>query len=224
MVLSMHQPNFIPWIGLFEKIQNSDIFIILDSVQYPRGKSVANRNLIKCSHGKTELVVPISKPKGNKGKITYQEVNFAEKNWHVKILKTIKNCYSKTPCFDKYYTYLNELFLYENFCEMNVEFIRFVMNELNISTKVVRLSSVDEINGEKNELIIDLCKKLNATTYLSGQGAKKYIDQELFVSNNINLIYQDYKLTPYEQLYGDFIPNLSVIDLLFNCSKLDYSF
>jgi hypothetical protein len=216
-ILSIHQPNFIPWLGFFDKISSSDIFIILDNVQYPRGKSIANRNKIKGSNGSIiELVVPISKPKGTEGKVSYKSVSFAENKWSKKILRSIEMNYRKALFFDEYYSKIREIFNSVNFCEMNIEFIYFVLNELDINTNIVRLSEIESSFGKKNSLIIDLCKYFEADTYLSGTGASKYNNTSLLKESNIDLIYQSYDHPVYRQLKGEFIPNLSVLDLIFN--------
>ena len=223
-VLSIHQPNFIPWIGYFNKIAKSDVFIILDDVQYPLGKTIANRNKIKTAQGELELVVPISIPKENDNIAPYTDVNFADNKWNRKILKTIQRNYSKAPFFSTYFPYLEKLFVQaNNFCEMNIDFINFIVNELSINTEIMRLSELrkEQISGKKNDLIIELCTFCHADIYLSGKGAKKYNNEALMNENGISLHYQEYIADPYEQLYGDFIPNLAIIDALFNCGKND---
>ncbi|MGM0503189.1 MAG: WbqC family protein [Bacteroidota bacterium] len=216
-VLSIHQPNFIPWLGFFYKIALSDIFVILDTVQYPRGKSVANRNKIKSPNGIIELVVPITRPKGQEGKASYKEVAFADKKWSRKALKTIQNSYSKAPFFESYYNYLSELFQHDSFSEMNIKFIYDTVEKLGLSTQIIKLSDfATSAFGQKNDLIINLCKETGASIYLSGMGAKKYNNQELLNKNNITLKYMEYQHPEYPQINGEFISHLSIIDLFFN--------
>lgn len=217
--LSIHQPNFIPWTGFFNKLILSDVFIILDSVQYPRGKSVANRNLIKIGKDPIQLVVPITIPKGNNGMVAYNEVKFGDEKWVGKILKSLEMGYAKSPFYDTYMPNFENIFSNKNFSQMNIEFINFVTNHLNIKTELFLLSSIESDLGSKNDLIINLCKKFSANQYLSGKGAAKYNDESYLNSSNIKLIYQNYTAKVYPQLKGEFIPNLSIIDLLFNCGK-----
>ena len=219
MILSVHQPNFIPWIGFFHKIIESDLFVILDTVQYPRGKSVANRNKIKIGNDFHEIVVPISIPKGHEGKVNYFEIKFGDDRWNKKILKTIEMTYSKSLFFNDYYSYFQNLFNSNNFCQMNIDFILFVLKHLNIQTEIVLLSDLKKGFEKKNDLIIGLCNHFSADIYLSGSGASKYNDEEKLVENNITLVYQNYKPKVYTQVKGDFIPYLSIIDLLFNHGK-----
>ena len=215
-VLSMHQPNFFPWLGYFDKIRKSDVFVILDEVQIPRGKSVANRNKIKSAQGELELVVPLAKQKGYEGKITYTMARMGDHKWHKKALKAIELNYSKAPYFDRYFSLVKKLFDYNDFCRMNVEFIRFVTNELEINTSLKLLSEIDGTLGNKNELIVNLCRFFDANVYISGKGARKYNDLDYLNDNGIKLEYQEFEHPVYEQLHGEFIPYLSVLDLLMN--------
>lgn len=217
MILSVHQPNFIPWIGYFHKIACSDIFILLDQVQYPRGKSVANRNKIKTINGVVELVVPISKPKGNDGKINYNELSFADPQWYVKILKTIYYSYSKSPFFTEVYDWIEHLFQMTNFCEMNVRFIEELIHKLGVKTILKRQSEFNfDAQLKNNDLILSLCKVNHATVYLSGTGAKAYNNPELYKANLIELTYTDFTHPHYPQQFGLFESHLSILDVLFN--------
>jgi hypothetical protein len=216
-ILSIHQPNFIPWLGYFDKMAKSDIFVILDNVQYPRSKSVANRNKIKSPTEVLELVVPVSKPSGYEGKVSYQMVNFAEKFWYEKILKTIKHNYSKAEYFERYFPTLEKFFSMDSFCNMNIEFINFVRKEFELDTELILQSSVNEDLGNNNQMIVNLCKLFDANVYLSGIGAREYNDEGFMNQNGITLEYQNFIHPTYPQLWGDFVPYLSTIDLLFNC-------
>jgi hypothetical protein len=216
MILSVHQPNFIPWLGYFDKIAASDVFVILDEVQFPRGKSAANRNKIKTVNGVFELVVPISHPSGNNRISNYTEVYFSNVDWNKKILRTISQNYQKADFFSEIMPFLDNIFSIQNFCEMNVEFIMQVARRLKLNTSIYKLSELNDICGKNNELIINICQHLDADTYLSGQGAKKYNDNELYQNALIELKYQEFYAIKYKQQFGEFVPNLSIIDVLFN--------
>lgn len=224
MILSMHQPNFIPWLGYFIKIRESDVFVILDNVQFPRGKSLANRNYIKSAQGSQEIVVPISKPKGYEGKVTYRSIYFGDKKWVKKTLRTIEMNYKKAPYFDQYFPLLEEFFRMDDFCRMNIAFIRFILSELKIDTPVYLLSELGNAEYSKNDLIIHLCNLFGADVYLSGKGAQKYNDKERLNVNGIRLEYLSFEHPVYPQLHGDFISHLSVIDLLFNNGSESYKY
>lgn len=216
-IVSVHQPNFIPWMGLFDKIVKSDVFVVLDEVQIPRGKSPANRNFVKTANGKTVLTVPLSHPKGSQKMSSYHEVNIAEPRWHIKALRTIEHAYSKAPYFEDIFPLLAKGFLSESFFEMNYSFLRDVVNGLGLDTHIVLLSDLPLAGDQKNnEMIISICKELDADTYLSGQGARSYNDPDSYGKNRIDLIYQEFEHPKYEQINGEFIANLSIVDALFN--------
>ena len=217
MILSVHQPNFIPWIGYFHKIASSDIFVILDQVQFPRGKSIANRNKIKTSNGIIDLVVPISHIKGSEGKMNYQEVVIADNLWYKKVLKTVYFAYLKSDFFDEVYSFLEEVFQMEKFCEMNIFFIKELSKKLNITTQIIHQSNLEIPKDLKNnELILNICESLKATTYLSGVGAKAYNDDIQYLNKQIELRYSEFTHPIYSQYFGSFVSHLSIIDVLFN--------
>lgn len=219
MILSIHQPNFLPWIGYFAKVNQSDIFILLDNIQYPRGKSVANRSSIKTPNGTLEIVVPISKVAASNGILNFNEISHNNPNWNVKLFKSITQAYSKAPFFNKYWENIKEILSINSFSEMNISFINFVLKELELKAKVYKLSDIPNLSNDRNQRIIDLCKHFNANVYLSGSGGKNYNDEDLFKRNEIELLYTNYISKSYPQLWDAFTPNLSVIDLLFNCGE-----
>lgn len=189
----------------------------MDTVQFPRGKSVANRNKILLNGNPFEIVVPISKKSGSNGIFTYNEALFADNKWFIKPLKTIKNAYHKAPYFNNYYDFLVENFQNSSFVTMNVEFIIKVCSELQINTKIILLSEIKSVSNDKNERIIDLCKIFDANVYLSGKGGANYNDGVSFSNNGIKLEYLNLNNSIYSQCKTcGFVSNLSIIDLLFN--------
>jgi hypothetical protein len=216
LIFSVHQPNFIPWLGFFDKIAKSDVFVVLDEVFIPRGTSVANKNKILTHNGILDLTLPISHPKGNNRLTSYKEVNFVDEKSKFKILKTIQSSYCKTQYFEEVYFFIENIFHANTFCELNINFIEELCKRFNINTKIKLLSEL-EIDGTKNELIVEIGKKVESTIYLSGIGAKAYNDVDFFNTNNINIIYQEYQPHNYLQYHSKtFIEKLSVVDYLFN--------
>jgi len=218
-IVAIHQPNYIPWLGYFYKMAKCDYFVYLDSVQYPRGQSFAARNRIKTPTGPIFLTIPISVPHGHQGKISYLDVEFADLKWKAKHLRTIQLNYKRAPFFEEIFElYRSQLEHHHQFVELNIGLIETFAEYLEIRSKRVRLSNILKTTRKKNELIIDICKKIGAETYLSGTGGgKEYNDENLLNQHGIKLVYNDFKHPVYPQLWGDFIPNLSIIDLLFNC-------
>ena len=219
--VAIHQPNYIPWPGYFHKLAAADVFVLLDAVQYPRGRSFAARNRIKTPNGVAYLTIPVSVPKGHEGKATYLDVELADPRWKEKHLRTIEGSYRRAPHFDEVYElYIHELEPERAFAEVTVALIDTIAAYLGIETRRVRLSELLASFGQKTDLIVDVCRALDASTYLSGTGGgRDYNDEELLRAHGIDLRYDEYEPPVYRQLWGDFEPRLSVLDLLFNCGR-----
>ena len=220
-VFAIHQPNYLPYLGYFYKMAHCDEFVYLDVVQYPRGQSFANRNKIKTANGVTYLTIPVSIPKGEEGKVGYDQVKFADNKWKKKHLRTLEMNYKKTPHFDEVYEiFKNTIENEDSFLELNIKLIESFKNYLDIGTETVRLSNLLENFGHKNEMIIAIANAINADVYLTGSGGGlEYTDADQLKEAGIGLQISDFKHPEYPQLWGDFEANLSIIDLLFNCGK-----
>jgi len=218
MKLAIHQPNYLPWPGYFHKMDSADVFLILDTVQYVKHE-YDNRCKIKTPEGEQWMTVPVSPPNLdtpiNKVMLA-KSADLRRQNW-----KSLKNNYSRCPFFKNYQDELREIYEkeWDRLIDLNLKLLESVRNWLGIKTQ---LKIAYKLPGRKltgTELILSYCKELDADKYLSGMGGKKYLEQEYFENNNIKLEYQNYTPIVYPQRFGDFIPNLSVIDLLFNCGK-----
>jgi hypothetical protein len=220
-VVAIHQPNYIPWPGYFHKLANCDVFVYLDAVQYPRGQSFAARNRIKTPNGVVFRTIPVSVPKGQEGKASYLEVEFAEERWRDKHLKTVEQSYKRAPHFEEVFElYRGGLERGQTLVDLNVGLIEAVAGYLGIETRRARLSETLESFGEKTELIVDVCRAVGADAYLSGSGGgREYTDEELLNEHGIELRYDEYEYPEHPQLWDGFEPNLSVLDLLFNCGR-----
>lgn len=220
MKLAVHQANYIPWPGYFFKMAQCDIFIILDTVQFPRGCSVANRNLIKAPNGTQMLTVPV-KRKGL-GLQRFDEV-LVLPGWKKKHLKALKLNYAKAPYFEEVFPRLEQVLQDTGYLlNTNYAFIRLVYDMIKLETKLVFLSELPQFADlRKNELIVALCHHFYADSYLSGIGGKAYNQAEIFEKHSVELEYLNYQPITYPQLWGSFIPNLSIVDMLFNCGTDD---
>ena len=219
MRIAIHQPNFLPWLGYFHKIAQADLFVLLDNVEFVKGH-ICNRNKIKNNQSKAVwITVPVKHDKGSSVNFNELQIDYSQQ-WAVKILNQFRGSYAGAPYYDTYFslleTYLKEK-KYSSLAELNIDLIRLCCDELDIKTKLEVASEHCEDFGHKNEQNINICKYFGANTYLSGQGAKKYNDEELFRKNGIELEYQQFEHPTYPQQFEGFISNLSVIDLLFNC-------
>jgi hypothetical protein len=215
MTVSIHQPNFIPWIGYFYKIYSSDIFVILDDVQYTKN-GFTNRNKIRTSNGMGWLTVPIVSSFGqniNKVKIHDKEFNIK------KIIKSIEQNYNKSSYFDNYFKDISYILNVsgENLCKINIDLIKYIVDVLKIDTEILISSELKNINGKSTDRLVSICKNVGATSYFSGFGGMKYQEENMYNKNNIDLVYTDFNHPIYEQRWkNEFIPNMSIIDLLFN--------
>lgn len=224
--IAIIQPSFLPWRGYFHIIQQCDIFVFYDDVQYDR-RSWRNRNVIKTAIGKQWISVPVF----TKGKYSQRinETKIHNKlDWRKKILDSIYFSYKKAPFFDRYYDWLAEQInrQWEYISDLDVHLTRKIAAELDIWIRYIKSSELDiPAQFKKLERILKICKILNATKYITGPMAKDYIlSDEPFRDFGIELIYQKYNYPEYPQLYGDFEPHVSIIDLLFNAGDKSAEF
>lgn len=216
MRLAVVQSNYIPWKGYFDLINSVDKFILFDDMQYTR-RDWRNRNKIKTPVGPVWLTIPVDV----KGKYhqTIRETKISDPDWKVKHWKTILYNYRKAEYFRKYRDYFEELFLgCEETClsRVNYRFLTAICDLFEIQTDI-SWSMEYQLEGEKSERLVSLCKQVGATEYLSGPTAKGYLNEELFTQDGLRVTYMDYSDYPeYEQLYPPFYHAVSAIDLIFN--------
>jgi hypothetical protein len=216
LIVAVMQPTFLPWIGYFDLIDQSDRFVFLDSVQFSK-QSWQQRNRLKGLNGEQWLTVPVLTKGLSNQSISEVKINQNAK-FKEKMIKTITQIYRKAPFFDSYIDELSDILLksYVFLAALNIELIMWVCKQLGIDTKMIRSSSL-KAKGKKVELLINICKELNADTYLSTPGSKVYIEENnLFTSNDIDLVYHAFEHPEYHQINGKFVPYMSIIDLLFN--------
>lgn len=219
MIVSIHQPNYLPWLGFFNKLLRSDIMVIFDSVQFPRGKTVISRAAIKTPAGSQWLTVPV---KGKSELLKIREVQLVENQpWVRKHLKSLEANYGRAPYFDRYYPRLAGYYQGQHTClaDLNIGLISLLASFLGATTKLIRASELQpEADTGGLDRILKICRTLGATEYLTGQGAgsQRYMDEEAFGRLGIKVVCQNFVHPVYSQLWGEFIPNLSILDLLFN--------
>jgi hypothetical protein len=219
MIITIHQPQYLPWLGYFAKAQQADIFILLDNVQFKKNEW-QNRNRIRTPQGWQWLTVPVLHEFGTK----INEVKIDNKRtWRQDHQKALEFNYCKAPYFEEYFPYFQKILAqeWEILSDINTHFIRLIVDLLGIKTKIV-LSSEYEAAEHKTLRLVDLCKYFNAETYLSGEGGSAYLDEEQFKNHHINVIVQKYQHPVYPQRWENknsegFVSHLSVVDLLFNC-------
>ena len=217
--IAIMQPTYLPWLGYFDLINRSDVFVFLDSVQFDK-RSWQQRNRIKTPNGELMLTVPVLTKGRSDQKICDVMIDISQK-FEKKHFNSIYSNYKKSIFFKYFDVELEEIYKNEinKLVDLNIRLIEWLSSKLGINTKFVYSSQLDT-DGSKTELLVNICKIINADHYISPAGSKEYIDQNnLFIKSGIKLSYQNYKHPTYSQLFGDFIPYMSVIDLLFNEGK-----
>jgi len=217
MIVSIHQPNYIPYPGFFNKIKESDLFIIYDTAQYVKGRW-DNRNRIRNKVDSLFLTIPLQDKYSFK--LPFNKVKLPENNtWKKKHLKSIKISHAKSNFFNKYIDDLDEIYNkeFDDLSHFNKELITYFMNCLDIKTEIKLSSEINSNHNKKStEALIEFLTFVNSKHYLSGPSGPNYLDMNRFESAGINVEIQKYKLKQYPQVYNDYIPNLSTMDLLFN--------
>ncbi len=214
MQIAIHQPDYLPYIGYFYKIYESDLFVYLDDALYSNSHTgLTNQNRIKTPRGELKLKIPVKQTMGDK---INEVITKDDLGWKEKHLKSLWMNYKKSKHFDEIYSDMEHLLRcdYKRISDLNVHIISYISKKLCISKEFINSSSLN-ITSKKEERIIDICSKLKASDYLSGNGAKAYQVEEHFLERGITLNYTKFKPVYYEQLWGDFIWNLSILDYLF---------
>lgn len=217
MKLSAHQPAYLPWLGFFDKIGRSDVFVYLDAVQFEKN-SFTNRNRIKTLRGPIWLTVPV-KLKGHTSSTMKDTLIDNTQNWRMKHLRSIAQSYGRAPFFGPRYPRLEALYeeSFDRLSDMCFSHLQFWLSELGIERRIIRQSELPEM-GLKSELVLNLCRHLGADCYLSGALGRAYLDLSAFRASGIRVELQDYRHPVYPQLHGDFLPNLAIVDLWMNAS------
>ena len=215
MTVTIHQPCFFPYPGVFKKIAASDVLIFLDDVQYTKGEFF-ERNRIKTPQGVKWFKIPIDYRFGDTLNSIRIKHNVA---WRDAISRTLDENYKDAPHFSDYYTMTLEAISNgtDRLTKMSALSMKRI-NEVFGLRNVTYNSSWFNVPGKKTEKLVNLCKEVGATKYLSGAGGRNYLDEELFAQAGIEVKYSDFHSPEYPQQHGEpFIPNLSILDYLFNC-------
>lgn len=219
MIISIQQLEHFPWIGFFNKMSQADCFVLLDHIQFKKNY-FENRNRIKTKSGWAWINVPVLMRRRFGQRINEVEIN-DKTNWKRKYLKSIEQSYSKAPHYKEVVDFILPAFDVEvnKLCDLNLNLIHRIHKYLEVDTRLV-LSSELKIEGlASSELLLEICKRLNADTYISGPDGRNYLNKDLFSATGIELTYHDFTHPEYPQLYGKFVSHLSVLDLIANTGK-----
>jgi hypothetical protein len=213
--LAVLQPGYLPWLGFFDQLRRSDVFVLYDDVQFDK-HGWRNRNRIKSPAGPQWLTVPVRHKGLEKPKIA--DVEIVPGNWARKHLLSIRQLYTRAPFLARYLPELEEVLArpLSRLVDLDIALIELMARWLGIERPMLRASTLG-VEGERSERLLALCLRFGATHYLSGSAAREYLDVELFHRHGIEVIWQDYVHPVYPQQHGEFVPFLSTIDLLLNC-------
>ena len=214
MILTAHQPVYLPWLGLFHKIALADHFCVFDRVQY-QTKDFNNRNKIKTQAGDIWLSVPVESK--NHFNTLICDIKIVQGNWQKKHLKSIKLAYQKAPFFEQYFPAINDVLSKKHIflSDLNHQLLLIMLKAFNINCQISKASD-HHFQGQKSDLVLDMCKTFKASSYIFGAQGKDYADENAFKNEGITPYFQNYNHPTYHQLHGDFLPYMSAIDLLFN--------
>ncbi len=217
MIVSTNRPYFAPYPGFFQKAFLVDLFIILDTVQFPQGTTWISRNRFKNDQGCLWMTVPIWKKGLGIQKISDVRI-CRDGHWAKKHLASLKQAYRHAPYFEDHRAFIEKIFsfTFEKLVDINMEIIRYLMDVVSLKTEVVLLSETG-IEARGDQLLIEICRHFSASIFLSKQCAQKYLSTYLFDHTRIELRFFKPPALIYPQLWGEFIGNLSIFDLLFNC-------
>ncbi|WP_312469040.1 WbqC family protein [Neobacillus sp.] len=223
MIVSIHQPNLFPWLGYFDKMAKSDMFIFLDNVQFTKG-GFQNRVKVKGPNGPQWLTVPV-KTKGRAFQMTNNVEMNHQNDWKKKHLSTIESLYSGAINFDSLFNRIKELYKEENalLVDFTTKGIQVIQSMLDLKVNTLNASLLN-IEGNSSRLLVNLVKEVGGTVYLSGPSGKKYLDETMFKAENIKIEYHEFQEVIYPQKYNDFMPGLTSLDYLFNkeVSNVEY--
>lgn len=217
-IVVIHQPDFMPYLGFFDRLLKADVYVVLETAQYVNGtsKSWMNRDKIKTEKGEQWITVCVKKAPRE---TAIKDILLMDDNkWRKNNLGLLYQNYRRCEYFKEIYPCIEELYSqsYVKFWDFSFASIKMLMELFGIDIEIVFSSDIKP-QGKNNDMIVDIMKKLNATTYLSGLGAADYYKPEVYEQAGINVIWQDFRHPVYPQQFGEFIPYLSSIDLLFNC-------
>ncbi len=215
--VSIHQPNYLPYLGYFDKMKNSDTFVILDNVQFVRTGEFAwqHRNRIRTQSEWMWLTIPVVRDYG----VEIKDVKIANQGWQEKHWKAIEANYRRTLCWETYSGELETFFTkkYNLLVEINIPLIKWMAEKMGIEKKILIASEMDlDESLNSTDLLIEIIKKTGGKKYISGKFGQDYLDKTKFQENDIELIIQNFVHPVYKQKYEGFVPNLSAIDFLFN--------
>lgn len=212
VTVAMHQSQYIPWPPYFKKLAEADVFVLMDSVQYQKN-GVQNRNKVRDKNGDFWLTIPVTGALED----SIAAKRLATPAWREKHWKSLSAAYGRAPRWSALADGLRALYAadYATLGEVNERFLAFMLEKLGLKTRVVKLSAL-AVPGAKTELVVNACKAVGGTRYLSGTGAKEYLDPAAFEAAGLALEWRASAPPSYPQFHGEPIAGLSMLDMMLN--------
>jgi hypothetical protein len=216
MIVAIQQPEHLPWMGFFNKMAHCDLYVYLDSVQFKK-RYYENRNRLVGPNGAFWVTVPVQTKGRYHQRIDEVRICYDE-DWQKSYLDTMRHCYGKAPFFHRHYEEIARIIMnkHDRLVDMNLALINLLRHKFGISTDTVCASEFGVFESKGSDLILDLCRKTNATRYISGPDGRRYLNLETFRVAGIDVMYHDYEHPVYAQRLDSFVSHMSVVDYLFN--------
>lgn len=215
MIVSINQPAYLPWLGYFDRIAASDLHVVLDTVQFEKN-SFVNRNRVRTQQGAAWLTVPVA-TSGRFGALPIMDIEIApDPRWANKHWQTLIQSYARAPYFSAHRDFFAAIYArpWQRLVELIDPITEHLCAAFGIGTRTVRASAL-AVDGRKDDLVLAICRKVGATTYLSGPLGRDYLDEGKFAAAGIAVRYADYAHPTYKQAHPGFLPFMAAIDLLF---------
>jgi hypothetical protein len=212
------QPGYLPWLGFFDQMRRSTVFVYYDDVQYDK-HGWRNRNRIKTPSGALWLTVPVLHA-GKGQPLILDALIDQTTDWARKHIRTLRQYYSKAACFSRYMPELEALLerSWTHIVDLDMAVVDLMARWLSLTPAVHRSSALG-IGGDKSERLLNMCRHFGADRYLSGDAAQNYLDVDLFGRHGVTVEWQNFQHPVYPQLHGPFVPFLSALDLILNCGE-----
>jgi hypothetical protein len=221
MIIAIHQPHFLPWLGYLHRMAQVDAFVLLDHVQFER-RNYQNRTMIRMNGAAQWLTVPVMQHSQQERIVEKQVDNRAEgdRRWGRKIAATLRHVYGKTAFFRQYAPALGQILeaRHERLVDLNQATLDFLREAFAIRTPLIRSSGLD-VKGQRAELVFEICKAVGADRLLAGMGGSRgYLNVEEFARRGVRIEWHQFQHPVYAQPGPQpFVPGLSAVDMLFHC-------
>jgi len=222
--ITIHQPECLPWMGFFSKLKQVDKVVLLDNVQFKKGY-FENRNRVRTKDGWQYINIPVLTKGRHKQNIKDVEISYNDPKWRDVAYKGFFYNYSKAPYWKEHAAFIEELFKkdFRFIMDFNLMAIEYLNNALGLTCELVMASSLG-VEGKGPQFLVDICKSVGASAYLSGASGRSYIPDGFFKNNGIEITFQDFKHPVYKQQYPNFVDGMTIFDLLLNCGSEAFNY